>query len=170
MSVQDGISIRRAHAADAEVLTAIAHAAKRFWGYPDELMRLWAADLTVTADYVEAHEVHCAVAEVVVGFYAVAPEERDAPARAAGDLPLGPTFELEHMWVQPERMREGIGAALFRHALAVVHARGGARLIIASDPNAAAFYVRMGARLVGTVASVPPPRTLPLLSIDALVA
>jgi NAD(P)-dependent dehydrogenase (short-subunit alcohol dehydrogenase family) len=40
------IQIRKARLADSDELTAIAHAAKRYWGYPERLIHLWSLDLT----------------------------------------------------------------------------------------------------------------------------
>jgi hypothetical protein len=66
------IEIRAARPEDAARLTEIAHAAKRHWGYPDGLIRLWHADLTITGDFVDANPTHCAVAGAeVLGFYAL---------------------------------------------------------------------------------------------------
>lgn len=142
--------IRRARAAEAAALTRIAYAAKRHWGYGDELMRLWTADLTVTEELVSAQPVYVAVrAARLVGFYALSRE---------GDL-----FELEHMWVDPPHLGTGIGTRLFDHAAATARSLGGVTMRIASDPNAEGFYRRMGARRVGEVASSPVGRMLPLL-------
>jgi acetyltransferase (GNAT) family protein len=86
---------------EALALTAIAHAAKRYWRYPEEWLRLWAEDLTVTPDFIDADRVCCAQrSREVVGFCA-----------ASGE---GLTRELEHMWVAPEQVGGGVGPALFR--------------------------------------------------------
>src|SRR5438445_217906 len=54
------VEIRQAQRTDAESLTAIAHAAKRSWRYPEEWIRLWADELTVTPDFIERNRVGCA--------------------------------------------------------------------------------------------------------------
>jgi GNAT superfamily N-acetyltransferase len=144
--------IRRARRTDARALTAIAHAAKRDWGYGDDLMGLWKRDLTLRPEQVDADPVFCAVRGAeLVGFYAL--------SRDGGDV------ELEHLWVHPRRMGAGVGARLFGHALRRARALGGRRLRIASDPNAEGFYRRMGAHRVGRVASRPAGRTLPVLVV-----
>jgi GNAT superfamily N-acetyltransferase len=146
-------TIRRARGADAERLTAIAHAAKRHWGYPARWIRLWRADLTLTPRFIARHPVYCAErGGAVVGFYALSGR--------------GAERELEHMWVDPPHMGGGVGTVLFRHALATLRAGGGRRLRIAADPHAAGFYRALGARLAGEVASRPRGRTLPLLVVD----
>ena len=142
--------IRRAVAADAAALTALAHAAKRHWRYPEEWIALWRRDLTFTPEFIERHPVHCAVeADVIVGVYAL--------------LFAGAHCELEHFWVMPARMGAGVGRALFEHAVERCRAIGARRLWINADPNAEGFYERMGARRVGEVPSSPAGRMLPRL-------
>jgi GNAT superfamily N-acetyltransferase len=148
------VVIRPAAEAECAVLTAIAHAAKRHWGYPEEWISLWGQDLTVTPAFVREHPVFVAAAGAdVVGFYAL-----------GGD---GDPQELEHLWVRPEGIGQGVGAALLRHALAEAVARGARALRIAADPNAEVFYVKQGARRIGDVPSIPAGRRLPLLLLEA---
>jgi GNAT superfamily N-acetyltransferase len=142
--------IRRAVAADALALTAIAHAAKRHWRYPEEWIALWRRDLTFTPEFIERCPVYCAVeSDIVVGVSAL--------VFAAADC------ELEHFWVMPSRMGAGVGRALFEHAVERCRAIGARRLWINADPNAEGFYERMGARRVGEVPSTPAGRVLPRL-------
>lgn len=146
------IGIRAAHPTDAPRLTAIAHAAKRYWGYSEELMALWDADLTVSLQFIDDHRVFCAVLDgEIVGFYALSRQ--------------GEAFELEHMWVDPQHMGAGVGALLFEHAVQTVRSMGGSVLNIVSDPHAEAFYRRMGASPVGQAPSKIPGRFLPLMSL-----
>ena len=145
--------IRRARADDASRLSEIAHAAKRHWGYAEDLLALWETDLTVTSAFIATHPVYCApIGTEVVGFYALSPD--------------GENFEMEHMWVWPKHMGKGVGAALFEHAVRYVRASQGSALTIASDPNAEGFYRRVGARRIGEVPSTPAGRMLPLLIVD----
>ncbi len=145
--------IRRARRADAAALTRVAHAAKRYWGYPERLLRLWQRDLTVTPGFIDRHPVYCAAhGGEVVGFYAISG--------------TGPVRELEHLWVHPRRIRAGVGRALFAHLVRRLHVMRVTRLDVASDPNAEGFYRRMGARRVGEVPSTPKGRALPLLRVD----
>lgn len=144
--------MRRCTARDAPSLTRLARASKASWGYPDELLALWDADLTLDPAFVERHEVCSAVAGAeVVGFYAV-----------TGD---GPTREIEHLWVAPGWMGRGVGRLMVEHLVARARAAGVEELRVVSDPNAAGFYLRMGARQVGEQASVPAGRRLPVLAI-----
>ena len=74
--------------------------------------------------------------------------------------------EIDHLWVLPEFMGLGIGRRLVYCALDYCKSRGVERLKVASDPNAADFYRRMGAVQQGQVVSTPAPRSLPLLQFD----
>ena len=137
---------------DAQRLTAIAHAAKRHWGYSEDLISLWQADLTVSPQFIVDCPVFCAVRDSeIVGFYALSRQ--------------GEAFELEHLWVDPQHMGIGVGALLFQHAVFTVRSMGGSVLNIASDPHAEGFYRRMGAVRVGEVPSRPEGRSLPLLAL-----
>jgi len=148
--------IRRARRADVARLTAVAHAAKRHWGYAESEIALWRSDLTVTPELLAEDAYFCAEDDGrVVGFAAISLD--------------GDVAELEHLWVDPPEMGRGHGAALFRHAVTVACERGATALRIASDPHAEAFYLRMGAVRVGQVPSTPPGRTLPVLSVRTAI-
>jgi GNAT superfamily N-acetyltransferase len=146
------VRIRKARPADSDELTRIAHAAKRFWKYPERTIRLWKSDLTITPQFVAGHRVYCAVQRArVVGFYALSGE--------------GATRDLEHMWVDPTHIGSGVGRLMFSHLLGRLRSERVSRLMIASDPNAEGFYSRLGARPVGRVPSRPAGRYLPLLVV-----
>ena len=91
-----------------------------------------------------------------IGFYAITVDGEQA--------------SLEHLWVLPEYMGQGIGAKLFRHALSCCKELGIHILEIESDPNAQGFYEHMGAKQVGQSASEvdDQPRVLPILEIALL--
>lgn len=136
------VHIRAASPDEAATLTEIAHAAKRLWGYPEEWIARWREALTLTVDYVAAHEVFVGeYRRQIAGFYALVPLARDEAK-----------WELEHLWVRPELAGRGLGRALLRHAVQRVGALSpGAALEIEADPNAEGFYLRMGAARIGEI-------------------
>ena len=137
MKHDTGIVIRPARPDEAGALTELCRAAKRHWGYPEDWMREWEADLTVTPDFVREHIV--AVAEqggALAGFYGL---RRDAEGG----------WHLEHLWLAPMHIRRGWGRELFQAAVAAARTRGIAEFHIKSDPNAEPFYLKMGAVRVG---------------------
>jgi GNAT superfamily N-acetyltransferase len=146
------VKIVRAGPKDAGELTAIAFRAKAHWGYPESWLRRWEKALTVSPDYVRDTPTFAAVrGSRVVGFFSLLVRGRDA--------------SLEHLWVFPPDMGKGVGSALFAAAEGVARSAGAARLKIESDPNAEAFYVRMGAVRCGSAPAAMDgnERCLPLL-------
>ena len=132
------MQIVRANPGDALILTAIAFAAKRHWGYPEPWIESWRDGLTVTPEFIVSHETYVAViGRQPVGFYALGCKDD--------------RLDLLHMWVRPGSMGCGVGRSLFMHALDRASALGFRELEIESDPNAEGFYQRMGAHRVGTV-------------------
>jgi len=131
-------SIRRARVEEAALLTELAHAAKRHWGYPERWVAEWSEALTLRPAWIATHPVYVAVQDgEVVGFYALAPE--------------GDTCRLEHLWVRPAWIGRGVGRLLFEHAVRTATAAAATQLVLDSDPHAEGFYRRMGATRVGVV-------------------
>ncbi len=153
---QAALVIREALPADVGVLTEVAHAAKRHWGYPEAWIALWRPGLTVSA-------AELAGSEVFVG---------ECSGRIAGFCALGRRnegWELKHLWVRPECMGRGFGRALFRQAVERLgQLAPGAALEVESDPNAETFYLHMGCQRVGEVRTDwhGLTRILPLLRLD----
>jgi N-acetylglutamate synthase-like GNAT family acetyltransferase len=61
----------------------------------------------------------------------------------------GDKMELEHLWVKPQRLNQGIGKQLMAHAITTAKQKGAKRISIDADPNATAFFLSCGARRVG---------------------
>jgi GNAT superfamily N-acetyltransferase len=130
------MNIARAQPDDAVLLTDIAFAAKRHWGYPEKWMESWRDALTVQPEFIAHHETYAAILDGrTVGFYALG--RRDD------------RLELLHLWVLPNAMGQGVGRSLFLHCLERARALGCRKLEIESDPNAEGFYQHMGAQRVG---------------------
>ena len=120
----------------AETLTQIAFAAKRHWGYPDRWIQIWSPLLTISPEFIATHDTYVAYMDgEPVGVCALSVEKEKA--------------SVEHLWVLPDFMGQGIGSALFRHTLLKCKDMGVRILEIESDPNAQGFYERMGAKVAG---------------------
>lgn len=78
----------------------------------------------------------------------------------------GERADLELMFIDPDWQGNGIGRALFDHAVRHATDRGARCLMIESDPGAQPFYEAMGARKTGGVPSTLfPGRVLPELTL-----
>ena len=75
--------------------------------------------------------------------------------------------ELEHMWIRPEHMGNGVGRALFNHIAERAKTLDAKAVELSADPNAEGFYERMGATRIGEVRSEieGQPRVLPRMSV-----
>ncbi|SRR5581483_3012596 len=147
--------IRRAHPDDAATLTAIAHAAKRHWNYPEKWIKHWQADLTITPEFIADNEVFVAMID-------------DEIAGCCALVVSDSLAEIEHMWIKPECMGAGVGRALLEQARDRGLALGFSTLELSADPNAEGFYLRMGAVRIGEVSAdiAGQARALPRMKID----
>ncbi len=147
------VEIQRAEGNYATELTAIAFAAKRYWGYPEEWIRLWAEELSVDAAYIDANAVYAARdGGRILGWCAVVEE--------------GGEHWLDYCWVLPEAAGRGIGKQLVRRALAAAAESASTTLKVIADPNAEDFYRRFGFERIGMHPSVPEGRSLPVLEAN----
>lgn len=149
------IQIRRARVDEADALTKVAHAAKRHWQYPENWIELWKEDLTITNDFIANNEVYVALID-------------DEIAGCCALVVNGSVAELEHMWVKPDYMGSGVGRSLFLKIRERAAEFNLPIVELTADPNAEAFYKRMGATRVGEVRSEieGQPRILPRMAID----
>jgi ribosomal protein S18 acetylase RimI-like enzyme len=148
------IEIRRALPTEAETLTAIALAAKRYWGYPEHWIEIWRPLLTFKPEDIQnAMIVVAVVGSEIAGFYRLFFRERRAI--------------LEDLWVRPDFIGRGIGQALFQDASQRGREAGAAVLEVEADPHAQEFYEKMGMRQVGERPSnVDGQRNLPVLEMQ----
>lgn len=150
-------AIRTARAADAEALTQVALAAKRHAGYAEADLERWRAELTIAPAQIEQQPAWV----------------WDEAGRIRGFLALkrdGRRCDLDHLWVLPDDMRRGIGAALLKRALEYATEHHINALTIDADPQAEPFYLKCGAVRIGAVAapsSGDPQRQRPQLLIFA---
>ena len=109
-------------------------------------------ELVVTREYLQAND--CWVADnggEVVGWFSLV----DAPG----------SLLLDNFFVLPGHIGSGLGRQMWEQALARAAARGAHRLTLESDPNAAGFYERMGARRTGSVIAPRTGRQLPIFEV-----
>jgi GNAT superfamily N-acetyltransferase len=150
VSVSD--RIRRARPDEACQISELAQGSKAVWGYSAEQMAVFADELTLREDDVEASHAHVleAADSTLLGFYTLSRQP-------------GIRMELEHLFVAPEALRAGHGRRLLIHAAELAGRLGAETLEIQSDPHASEFYQGFGAEVVSQVPTSIPGRTLPLL-------
>lgn len=164
------VTIRPAAQSDAPALTALARSSKASWPYPKEWLDAWAAELTITPEYLARATVFVAtVSEPFEGM------EGHTSGEGEGTPPIGMIAvvvgedgpEIEHLWVAPDSQGAGVGRALVEGARSLGVQHGWTSFRVESDPYAEPFYLTLGAERVGVV---PAPvlgteRFLPLLAL-----
>lgn len=136
------ITIRPARPGEGPMLTELAYASKRTWGYPEETLDEWNGPLTVLEEHLREEA------------YFVAEEERDGRFAPVGFFSLMPverpdTLDLDHFWVLPEAQGKGVGRLMFERAVLEARKAGARRLTITAEPKAEGFYLKMGAVRIG---------------------
>jgi GNAT superfamily N-acetyltransferase len=150
------VQVRLSRVEEAEALGALCVRSKAHWGYDEAFMRLAAPALSVQPEAIREGRVFVAV------------DADDRPRGVARlDIESPEVAELGLLFVDVPAMGTGVGAALFRHVAAEARRRGCRRMGILSDPYAAPFYERMGARFVRQAPSdAIEGRTLPYYELD----
>ena len=146
--------IRDARPQELPNLSDLCLRSKAVWGYDRAFIEACREELTFRRE--ELDTTYLAVADGDSGVAGVV-QVRVNDGQA----------ELLKLFVEPAKIKSGIGRQLFNWAVAKAKLSGAGRLIIESDPDAAAFYRRMGAYDDGCVPSGSiPGRMLPKLSYD----
>lgn len=155
MSTSD-LVIRPARTGEAAILTELCIRSKAHWGYDSAFMTAATRLLQVPEAEIESGRVLVAMAgPELCGVATIVPLRRKS------------WMELSHLFVAPEKLRCGVGRALFDAAMALAADRGAKHVSILSDPYAAVFYERLGARRCGEAPSgVSRGRMLPLFELS----
>ncbi|NTZ10438.1 GNAT family N-acetyltransferase [Burkholderia metallica] len=147
-------TVRSARAADADELTRLARLSKAHWGYPKEWLDLWQSDLTISPETIEGAIGYVTESgESIIGFWVRTSLDSDRPTPG-------------WFFVHPDHMGQGVARALRESVRAEAAARGIKSLVVEADPNAAPFYLTLGAEKIGEKeSSVIPGRFFPILRI-----
>ncbi len=140
--------LRKPEPDELDQINEMIKRSKAHWG---EACR---AELTFTPEQLMSEMVQVsATTQYITGIVEVAINSRVA--------------EISKLFVDPQAIGSGAGRVLYQWGLDFAKCRNATRLMIESDPFAQGFYERMGAHLVGEVASGSiRGRSLPLLQQD----
>jgi GNAT superfamily N-acetyltransferase len=146
--------LRPARPDEADLLTDLCLRSKAVWGYDDAFMRACRAELTLSpADFATSSLQVAVEGDEVTGIVQVVVD--------------GERADLAKLFIAPSVLRAGAGRQLFDWAVTTARERGARWLWIEADPDAAAFYRRMGAVDDGVAPSGSiPGRFLPRLKLQ----
>jgi GNAT superfamily N-acetyltransferase len=152
------VLIRSAKPTEHNILTDISFSAKGYWQYPIEYFDIWKDELTITPQYISENIVFVAERDhVIVGYISIVDIKNDF---LAGTILVTKGHWLEHLFILPQFMYQGIGSALMQHAREYCLENGIQRLRIFSDPHAKGFYDKQGAVYLGESLSSIEGRTV----------
>ena len=134
------MEMRRARPTEAAAISELIQASKAHWGYTPAQMVAWREALRVLPATIAACPTYVVeVAGKLAGFYLLEPR---------ADL-----WNVEHLFVLPAHMGQGLGRALFAHAANTAAQAGASAFSIDADPNAEPFYLACGAVRTDVVAA-----------------
>ncbi|MEM6760185.1 MAG: GNAT family N-acetyltransferase [Pseudomonadota bacterium] len=145
------ITLRPANTADLDPLSRLCLRSNAHWGYDAAFMAQARDELTVRASDLATDEIVVALAAGdIVGMAQVA---------------TGSTIaHLERLYIAPSHIGLGIGRVLFDWARETARRHAAEQMVVVADPNAAAFYRKMGCTDAGHAPSGSiPGRVLPRL-------
>jgi GNAT superfamily N-acetyltransferase len=146
--------IQKATANDHEILTAITKKSKAFWGYSDEQLEAWSEALTITKVYIETNTVYkLVIEEGIIGYYSFFPEDDN-------------TIKLDNIFLLPEYIGKGFGKMLMDDFLIRIKTTAANSIYLEVDPNAEAFYAKLGFIKVGQIETSIPGRYLPVMELN----
>ena len=87
--------------------------------------------------------------EIAAGLVRVAEQDAEVVGFAVLFEASGDACELDGLFVEPDRMRSGIGRLLVEDATRIARERGATRVDVIANPQAVAFYEAVGFVRVG---------------------
>jgi GNAT superfamily N-acetyltransferase len=146
------VVIRPGRVDEGERLKQIAIDSKGFWGYEPERVREWADRGDFSPQRLAQLTLFVAEADgCAIGWASLIPGDE--------------TAWLEDLWIEPGWIGKGIGRRLFRQAADHARSGGATGMEWEAEPNALAFYEKMGGRRVRDSTS-EWGRTLSVMRVD----
>jgi GNAT superfamily N-acetyltransferase len=139
------VEIRNARMGESKSLSDLAYRSKGYWSYEKDLLDSYRSQLEVFEEEIAAGSVCVAVRdEQILGFYAIS------------SIPN--VHRLYFMFVEPKYIGQGVGKALWTHAIGVAKMRGWNSISFSADSFAAEkFYKKQGCKPIGQRESVLGP-------------
>ncbi|MEN8251487.1 MAG: GNAT family N-acetyltransferase [Bacteroidota bacterium] len=152
--------IRPAIKEEAKILTKISFESKGYWSYPKEYFDIWKNELSIRPEYIEENVVYVyEEGGEILGYYSIV-ELRENVQLSGIKIKKG--FWLEHMFVVPRNIGQGIGTKLFNHLRKWCQSNEVYELGILADPHSIGFYEKKGCDYQREYPSTIANRTTPL--------
>lgn len=146
--------ISKAEPTDHIELSQLCKKSKAYWGYSDEQLKSWDEDLTISEKYIQENQVYKIIDNsIIIGFYTFYSENET-------------TIRLDHLFVHPNYIGKGIGFKLMNHLIENCKSIHKLKIIVDADPNASAFYSKLGFITIGQKPTFIKNRFLPIMELQ----
>ena len=136
----NGYILRNAIVDEAKFLSELALRSKAYWGYSNEFLEACRPHIYVDADYINDWPVVIIESnDIIIGFLSLKTIKSEN--------------RLDNLWIEPEFINKGYGKVLFHEAVKQAKKLGWDSFKLAGEPDAVAFYEKMGAKLIGEIQS-----------------
>lgn len=147
------MTVEKANITDHEILTEITKKSKAYWGYSAEQILQWDKNLTITQEYIKDNYVFKLLSEdLIIGYYSYFIEEKK-------------NVKLDNLFVRPEYIGKGFGKYLIDDFLSRIREGKFEKVILDSEPNAEAFYSKLGFVKVGEFETSIKDRFMPIMEM-----
>ena len=154
------ISIQQANPKQYTILTEISFQSKNYWNYPKDWMDIWKKELTITPEYIKKNQVFIALLnDHIVGYYSLV---HNTTERWIGSFFFQQAYWLDHMFVHPDHIGQGIGTAFMKHLTTICQETQVQLIRLLADPHSIGFYKKMGCNYIHDVPSNISGRTVSL--------
>ena len=149
------LEFKLAHPGDGRLLTRMAIDSKSFWGYPEDIMRIWEPELQIDEAYIKQNIVYkILIKDELIGFYALR------------FLDVQNCFEIDHLWLKPSHIHQGFGRTVFIRILSYLKELGQTKTLLKCDSYSSGFYLKMKGHLKGQEESKIEGRYLTVYEFD----
>jgi len=147
------MKIQKATPNDAAILTNITKKSKAYWGYSNEQIENWSAQLTITKEYLKNNQVYkLEVNNLIVGYYSYIILEENI-------------VQLDNLFILPNCIGTGLGTFLMNDFLGKIKTLKVKKVLLESEPNAEKFYNKFGFKTIEQIKTSIKDRFLPLMEI-----
>lgn len=150
--MNDANYFRNAKHKDLPEINALIRASKAHWGYSEEFMENFMNLFSVTPEYLSRHATKVLIFnDEISGLFAFEIHEDDS-------------LELDYFFIHPSFIGKGLGRLLWNEACSTASTLSDKGFTLWSDPEAEAFYEKMGCKKTGEKKSpLLPNRKCPVM-------
>jgi transcriptional regulator len=126
------MKIVRAETKSIPNINQIIRSSKAIWNYPSEYLNAALPLLEIDENYLTENLAFEILEnnDKTIGFFAIAEKEGDK--------------YLDHLWIEPSRLRKGIGRMACDFIFQLAAKKGWSRIFVFPDPPAVGFYEKLG--------------------------